>query len=96
MTLHALPDADPARQTLEEGWIAYVQTGQFADIVARLPAEAALTVIREARVAWYAGVSHGVAAVVVDEQLDPALVAAVADQLYAWVKEEDRARARRA
>jgi hypothetical protein len=84
-----------ARATLEEGWVDYVASGQFADVIARRDADVALETIREARTAWYAGVAHGCAMLLASD-LDPAVVSAVADELLAWVRAEEGRGTRRA
>ena len=87
MSPEHLADQIEARSTLEEGWIDYVATGQFADVIASRDADVVLATIREARVAWYAGLSHGIATLVT-AGIDPALLSAMADQLFAFVQEE--------
>jgi hypothetical protein len=82
-----------ARATLEEGWVDYVASGQFADVLARRDADVALETIREARTAWYAGVSHGIA-MLVSSDIDPDVLSAMADDLLAWVRAEEARRGR--
>ena len=81
------------RATLDEGWVDYVASGQFADVIAHRPSDVVLETIREARIAWYAGVSHGIA-MLVTSGIDPDLLSAVADELSAWVQAEGANRGR--
>ena len=81
------------RSTLDEGWVDYVASGQFADVIAHRPSDVVLETIREARIAWYAGVSHGIA-MLVTSGIDPDLLSAVADELLAWVRAEGANRGR--
>ena len=86
------PSVSP-RATLDEGWVDYVASGQFADVIAHRPSDVVLETIRECRIAWFAGVSHGIA-MLVSSGIDPDLLSAVADELLAWVRAESASRGR--
>ncbi len=82
-----------ARGEIAAGWVDYVASGQFAEVIHDHEQDVALAIIREARLAWYSGVSHGLGVVVtIDGDVDPAAVLAVAEQLQAFVEQEERGR----